>query len=186
LKIAEYIEKNSELIELCKQGDRKAQYEIYRLYSKAMYNVCIRILNNETEAEDVLQEAFLDAFTKINSFRAESAFGAWLKTIVINKAINQLRSQKLSLTEIDDKIIEGRPDEGNDEFVFEEKQETIQKIKRGMEQLPQGFRVVLSLYLFEGYDHDEISQILSINESTSRSQYLRAKQKLLSIMSTMG
>ncbi len=185
MKTAEYIDRNSELIELCKLGNSKAQYEIYRLYSKAMYNVCYRILNNGTDAEDALQEAFLDAFTKIHSFRGESAFGAWLKTIVVNKSINLMRSQKFSFSEIDERMSDTRADDMGEAFLYEDKEETVRKIKKGMELLPHGFRVVLSLYLFEGYDHEEISQILGISESTSRSQFLRAKQKLQTIMSAM-
>ncbi len=95
-----YIDRNTELVERCKLGERKAQYELYRQYAKAMYNVCVRILNHDAEAEDVLQEAFIDAFNHIQSFRGQSTFGAWLKQIVVNRAINHLRSRRLTLVDL--------------------------------------------------------------------------------------
>lgn len=177
-----YIEKNTDLVESCKRGDSKSQFEVYKLYSKAMYNVCYRILNNETEAEDALQEAFVDAFMKIQSFKNESAFGAWLKQIVVNKALNHLRIRKNIFVNIEDHTFEiekYKPNENSEEC---EPKFTIENINRNLKNLPEGYRVVLSLYLFEGYDHEEISQILKISESTSRSQYLRGKQKLISMI----
>jgi RNA polymerase sigma factor (sigma-70 family) len=177
-----YIEKNTALVEACKKGDSKAQYEIYKLYSKAMYNVCFRILGNEPESEDALQEAFVDAFMKINSFKNESAFGAWLKQIVINKALNLLRSRKNVFVNIEDHTSEI---EQNKDYEIVDESEinyTVENISHNLNKLPEGYRLVLSLYLFEGYDHEEISQILNISESTSRSQYLRGKQKLMTMI----
>nr|WP_310586449.1 MULTISPECIES: RNA polymerase sigma factor [Flectobacillus] len=165
-------------MEACRRGERKAQYEIYRLYSKSMFNVAVRILNHVGEAEDVLQEAFLDAFIKIHEFRQTSTFGAWLKQIVINRALNQLRQRKVAFQDID-----GVPDDFEDEqFDDEEIEWEVTKVQRAMHQLPDGFRTVLSLYLFEGYDHEEIAEILQVAESTSRTQYIRAKKRLLEIL----
>lgn len=149
-----------------------------------MYNVCLRIVVHQAEAEDVLQEAFLDAFTNLHRFRAESTFGAWLKQIVVNRAIGHLRSRRLLLvsTETVTDAALDRPDDGGgfggglDEEAIEW---DVERVRRAMTTLPEGYRVVLSLYLFEGYDHEEIGQILGIGESTSRSQYLRAKKKLV-------
>lgn len=149
-----------------------------------MFSICMRILNHVGEAEDVLQESFIDAFAKIKDFRQESTFGVWLKQIVVNKAINQIRSRKVQFVDIDEfdgdeyDIADLQSNHCNEEEVKFE----VERIKRGMEQLPEGFRVVLSLYLFEGYDHEEISKILGINESTSRTQYMRAKKRLLEII----
>lgn len=176
-----YVIPHAELIEQCARGDRRAQYRVYQLYAKSMLHVCMRILQNVQEAEDVLQEAFFDAFTKMDSFRFESSFGAWLKQIVVRKAINQLRQRKvdfLSMDALQDAI--QVPDEDPDlpDHV------TVEKISAAMAQLSEGYRTVLSLYLFEGYDHEEIGQILSINEVTSRTQFLRAKKRLLSLLST--
>ncbi len=173
-----YIDRHLHLVEACRRGERKAQYELYRLYAKAMLNVAVRILNHVGEAEDVLQEAFLDAFTKIHEFKQTSTFGAWLKQIVINRALNQLRQRKAVLLDIE-AIEEDFEDEYYDE---EEIQWEIEKVQQAMEMLPDGFRTVLSLYLFEGYDHEEIADILGVAESTSRTQYIRAKKRLLELI----
>ncbi|KPM48138.1 RNA polymerase sigma factor [Jiulongibacter sediminis] len=176
-----YIEKNTELVERCKHGDRQAQYKLYKLYSRAMLNTCLRFVKQQEEAEDVLQEAFIDAFTKIHSFRMESSFGLWLKQIVVNKSINHLRAKKLELVDIEDHQykIEEPESLGIDESELEYRVETV---SRALEMLPDGYRTVLNMYLFEGYDHEEIAGFLEISESTSRTQYMRAKKKLVQII----
>jgi RNA polymerase sigma factor (sigma-70 family) len=165
------------LIEECRNGNRKAQFRLYNQYSKAMYNLAYRMLNNREDAEDILQEVFVDCFRNIGTFRFESTFGAWIKKILINKCINQLRKKKIDLT-----LCESLPAD-----IYEEEDEATYdtgKIIKGVEMLPDGYRVILTLYLFEGYDHTEISQILGISESTSKSQYSRAKEKLRNILTT--
>lgn len=168
-----------ELIVRCRGGDRQAYYQLYRLYSRAMYNVGYRIVNNADEAQDVLQDAFISAFNSLDSYRGESAFGAWLKRIVVNKAINLVRRRRF----------ERLPDHEN----FDVKEELavdelegypfeVERVRKAIEQLPDGYRVVLSLYLLEGYDHGEIGEILGITESTSKSQFNRSKKKLKEIL----
>ncbi|MBX2951860.1 MAG: sigma-70 family RNA polymerase sigma factor [Leadbetterella sp.] len=171
-------DETAKLVELCRNGNSKAQYELYRLYSKAMYNTSLRIVGNREEAEDVLQEAFLDGFMRINFYRGESTFGAWLKAIVVNKSIARLRTRRLQFEDIGTVRVDTETDEEDD---FEEDVNTIQVLKMLMNELSSGYRLVLSLYLFEGYDHREISEILGISEVTSRSQFIRAKQKLLEL-----
>lgn len=179
-----FIDKHYNLVVECKQGSKKACYELYRLYSKAMLNIAFRIVGNIGEAEDVLQEAFLDAFNKLKDFRQETTFGLWLKQIVVNRSINLLRKRKLELIELEGDHLENIPEEeGEDE---EEIQYQVAMVKEAMKQLPDGYRVVLSLYLLEGYDHEEISQILNISENTSRTQFLRAKRKLMEILKRKG
>ncbi|MCP1383428.1 RNA polymerase sigma factor [Runella salmonicolor] len=180
-----YIDKHVELVERCKQGDRKAQYELYKLYSKSMLNVCVRVVNHIGEAEDVLQEAFLDAFCNLHTFRGQSTFGAWLKQIVVNKAINHLRQRKMQLVDIEGYGYGDDDHDIADDAPTDEEgiQMDVERIRRGIAQLPEGYRVVLSLYLFEGYDHEEIGEILNISESTSRTQYMRGKKKLLELLS---
>jgi RNA polymerase sigma-70 factor (ECF subfamily) len=169
---------HQDLIAKCRQGDRRAQGEIYRLYYLAMYNTCLRILNDRVEAEDAMQEAFLAAFLKIDTYRGEMSFGSWLKKIVINKAIDLVRARKVKFEVLDEKIV--LEDESDAEFgSLEENNLLITKIRNAVSILPEGFRVVLSLSLFEGFDHEEISTILGISESTSRSQLARAKKKLI-------
>ncbi len=172
-----------QLIESCKRGERKAQAELYKQYAKAMYSLCLRITNHADEAEDVLQEAFLAVFSRLGSFRGEASFGAWLKRIVVNTAINSVRKKRLDTTSFEkegdflDEKTENEPEIDESALVFQ-----VERVKKAVTQLPDGFRMVLSLYLFEGYDHVEIAQILGITESTSKSQYNRAKKKLLEIM----
>ena len=136
----------------------------------------MRIINNETEAEDAMQEAFLKAFTKIDTYKGEVSFGAWLKKIVINRSLDYLKKRKVKFEEIKEKtnqIID---------YQMETKQVNVQMIKDAIQKLPDGYRVVLSLYLIEGYDHEEISEILGISNSNSRTQFLRAKNKLREIL----
>ena len=170
-----YEDIHRDVIESCKKGDVRAQYQLYSLYSKAMYNICYRMTNRQEEAEDLLQESFTYAFSKLGSFRYESSFGAWLKRIVVNTCINHLKKRRVDLvyTEQQNDPI---PD---DDFVdYGEIKFKVDNVMKAMEQLPEGYRVVFSLYLLEGYDHKEIAEILGVTESTSKSQFLRAKQKI--------
>ena len=169
---------HDELIARCKAGDQEAHYSLYKLYSKAMYNVGYRITRSEEEAEDVLQEAFINAFRNLDSYRGDATFGAWLKRIVVNKAINALNKKKHEAIPDDDRwdvAEEEPPVEYGDEL-------TVERVKRCIEQLPDGYRSVLSLYLLEGYDHQEIAEIMGITESTSKSQLNRAKSKLRELL----
>lgn len=169
-----------ELVERCKQGDAPSYEALYRQYSKAMYNTSLRIVNNTADAEDVLQEAFLDAFRNLHDFHYRSTFGAWLKKIVINKSINLLRKRKTSLVDIESGELQGVQEE---EAINEDDiQYKVEEVKKAITRLPDGYRTVISLYLLEGYDHEEISQILQISHNTVRTQYVRAKQKLLSLI----
>ncbi len=168
---------HSELIDRCRQGDREAFYAVYKLYSRSMFNVSYRLVNDTDEAEDVLQEAFISAFRNLHSYRNESTFGAWLKRIVINKAINFLNSRKL------DRLPEDEHWDVEEETITEwEYPFTVEHVRKSIEALPDGYRSVLSLYLLEGYDHGEIAEILQITESTSKSQFNRAKKKLRELL----
>ena len=169
---AQYQNIYQDVIDRCRKGDTKAQFELYKLYYKPMYSICLHMLNNEVEAEDVMQEAFLKAFTKIDTYEGKVSFGAWLKKIVINRSLDQLKKRKVKFEELNEKI----PDEEPVSFDISEIQ--LEKLKKTIQQLPDGYRVVLSLYLLEGFDHEEIAQILGITNVSSRSQFLRAKLKL--------
>ena len=158
------------------EGDEKAQFRLYKLYYKAMYSVSLRIVNNEVEAEDIMQEAFLSAFRKIKTYKGEVSFGAWLKKIVVNRSLDYLKKKKVHFQEINERTTE-MPD-----YQMDTKEVDVAAIKKAIQELPDGYRVVLSLYLIEGYDHDEISQILGISNSSSRTQLLRAKNKLRDLL----
>ena len=141
-----------------------------------MYSVCMRIVNNDNDAEDIMQEAFLKAFTKIDTYKGEVSFGAWLKRIVINRSLDYLKKRKVKFEEIKEKTTQII------DYQMETKEVNVKVIKDAIQKLPDGYRVVLSLYLIEGYDHEEISEILGISNSNSRTQFLRAKNKLREIL----
>ena len=168
-----------DLVEACKRGDQKAQFELYRLYHLAMYNTSLRIVGDSDDAEDVMQEAFLKAFTKLNSYRGEVSFGAWLKRIVINKALDFLRLKREKISLEDAGEIGEMVEEGPETVDVEYRAEAIRK---AIYDLPEGYRIVLSLILLEGYDHDEVSSILNISNATSRTQYHRAKKRLIELL----
>jgi RNA polymerase sigma-70 factor (ECF subfamily) len=143
-----------------------------------MYNVSYRITGREEDAEDALQEAFISAFRNLDSYRGDAVFGAWLKRIVVNKAINAVNKRKHESIPDDDQW-----DVAEEEPVAEYREGlTVDRVRTAIEQLPDGYRAVLSLYLLEGYDHEEIGEILNISESTSKSQLNRAKNKLREIL----
>jgi len=179
-----FVDKHYALVAECKQGSKKACFELYRLYSKAMLNVAFRIVGNVDEAEDVLQDAFVDAFNRIRDFRQETTFGLWLKQIVVHRAINMLRKRKLEMVALGDDQLDNIPDEESEDDG--DIQYKVAQVKESIKELPDGYRVVISLYLLEGYDHEEIGQILNISENTSRTQFLRAKRKLNEILIKRG
>jgi len=139
-----------------------------------MYNICLRMLNDPWEAEDVLQISFVDVFTKLHTFRGNSTIGAWIKRIVVNNCINELRKRKMFFLDMEGNLGNIPEEESGEEM----QAYRVESVKRCIQSLPDGFRAVLSLYLLEGYDHKEIAEILHITESTSKSQYHRAKSKL--------
>lgn len=167
-----------ELIERCRTGDREAHFRLYKLYSRAMLNTAYRITGQEEDAEDVLQEAFVSAFKNLGSYRGDSTFGAWLKRIVVNKSINVLKKRKENVV-VQEENFDVPVEEPMPEYMPEL---SVEKVKRCMELLPDGYRSVLSLYLLEGYDHEEIAGIMGITESTSKSQLNRAKSKLKELL----
>lgn len=147
-----------------------------------MYNTSLRIVNSTQEAEDIMQEAFLSAFDKIEYYSGNVSFGAWLKKIVVNKSIDTLRNNKIfsSFDEINtDECVEYETYEFSNQIEINQQ---VEKIKKAINSLPNGYRIIISLNLIEGYDHEEISQILNITSATSRSQFMRAKRKLIQLL----
>jgi RNA polymerase sigma factor (sigma-70 family) len=168
------------LVERCKQGNSLSFKELYLQYAKAMFNTSLRIVNNAADAEDIVQESFIDAFRNIEGFNYQSTFGAWMKRIVINKSINHLRNKKLKLVDIAQTNIGEMEDEepiNEEEIKFK-----VSEIKAAVTRLPDGYRTVFTLAAFEGYDYEEISEILNISGSTARTQYHRAKKQLLHLL----
>ena len=144
-----------------------------------MFNTSLRIVNDTAEAEDIMQESFLDAFKRLDSYAGEGSFGSWLKRIVINNSLDSLRKEKDSIS-IEEEALDF-PE------IIEESMEyeihlQVSEVKQAITKLPEDYRIVLTLFLLEGYDHEEISEILNISNNLSRTRFVRAKQKLLSIL----
>lgn len=166
------------LVQLCLQGKQSAQLEIYNRYYKAMYNTSVRIVKDSAEAEDVMQESFLKAFTKLHTFKGEVTFGAWLKRIVINNSIYHYRKQqKKNEVDLDDVIYKVEDNDGvvSDHAITELK---AQKVMETMNLLKDNYRVSLTLYLIEGYDYEEISKIMDVSYANCRTIISRAKESL--------
>ncbi|OFX85775.1 MAG: hypothetical protein A2W99_05615 [Bacteroidetes bacterium GWF2_33_16] len=169
----ETVEIQLKLIERARGGDQQSMYRLYKLYVQAMYNTCIRMVANQYDAEDIIQESFTCAFKNLGSFRGDSSFGSWLKRIVINKSISFLRTKKFEYSEIDHlQIVDD--ESSNDDIPDIEPANVHEAIKT----LPEKARVILNMHLLEGYKHKEIAELLGISESTSKSQYQRAKMLL--------
>ncbi|MBM1107011.1 RNA polymerase sigma factor [Aurantibacter crassamenti] len=168
------------LVEKCKSGRSSSQYELYELYVDAMYNIGLRMLGNKEDAEDIVQESFVSAFKNLSSFNYESTFGAWLKRIVINKSINYLKAKRIAVVPMEEHEFHLK-----DEAPQESEAVDLKKVKVGISKLPSGYKQIINLYLIEGYDHIEIGEVLGITTSTSKSQYHRAKKKLLEIINEL-
>ncbi len=168
-----------QLLPLCMTGNQSAQMEIYNRYYKAMYNTAVRIVKDVEEAEDVMQESFLNAFTKLASFKGEVTFGAWLKRIVINNSIyhynKQKKHQKVSLDENVMQKVEDNEGVASDDMITSLK---AQKVLETMNKLKDNYRVSLTLHLIEGYDYEEISTIMNISYANCRTTISRAKESL--------
>lgn len=174
---------HKDLIDNCRKGDRKAQFRLYKLYYKNMYNISLRIVNDTQEAEDVMQESFLSAFENIGHFGGQVSFGAWLKRIVINRSLDALKKRKLDFLNIED-VTEPEAS-ADDDTDPDQVRLQVGEILRCLKLLPDGYRIILSLYLLEGYDHEEIAEIMDISASTSRSQYTRARNKLSGLLKSI-
>jgi len=172
---------HNDLIEACKKGDQKAQFQIYKLYYKTMYNLSFRIVNDPMEAEDIMQESFLTAFEKMGTYSGTVSFGAWLKKIVQNRSIDSWRKNSKVTFENVESFPETEENYVERSSPYEEQQK-INKVIEAIKRLPEGCRNIISLYFLKGYDHEEIGEILSISSSTSRSQLSRAKYKLISVL----
>ena len=175
-----YIDIHSQLIDECRNWSSKAQFEIYKLYYKAMYNTCLRLVKNPMEAEDVMQEAFLAAFRNIDSFRGEVSFGSWLKRIVVNRSLDVLKKKSLDLEPLE----EGRTIIDNDDDCDYEANYKVEQVKKAIALLPDSYRVLLTLHLFEGYDHEEIAQIMEMSNAAVRTGYSRARKRLQELLET--
>lgn len=170
---------HQDVVRRCRENDKEAQFEIYKFYFKTMFNTSIRILHNTADAEDVMQDSFLDAFSKVGTFTGEGNFGGWLRRIVVNNSIDALKKKHNDMTfeDVRMEIVEDK------ESGIEDVEYKVDEIKKAMKILKEENRVILSLFLLEGYDHEEISQILNISYNNSRTRYSRARKKLQKVLS---
>lgn len=167
------------LLQRCRAGEPQAQFQLYSQHAKAMLNVAYRIVNHREDAQDVLQEAFVKAFAKLDRFNATSDFVFWLKRIVVNTAITHLKKNG-GLKNLHQAYLQQTDTTSSSDIAYEALQ--IEQVQKTLMELPDGYRTVLSLYLLEGYDHREIAEILKISVSTSLSQYKRGKDRLLHLI----
>ena len=177
----------TELLQECKKGSTTAQFEIYKLYYKAMFNTAMRIMQNSYDAEDVMQEAFLNAFTKLDTFKGEVPFGAWLKRIVINRSLTHIKKknklQEVNLEVVDNKL---ESDNDNDDEMNESKVDyvklKVKEVSKAMGLLKESYRTILNLSLVEGYDNEEIALIMDISNENCRTTISRAKSRLRKLL----
>ena len=168
-----------ELISLCRQKNQKAQFEVYNRYCKAMYNVAFRIVKDAHYAEDVMQEGFLKAFTKIDDYRQEVAFGAWLKRIIINYSIDFLKKTNTYRADDIEKVMYNVEDDtaaAEPDLDFTHLKAT--QVLKAIDNLKDNYRMVLTLFYIEGYDQEEITEIMNISYANCRTTMSRAKDSL--------
>jgi RNA polymerase sigma-70 factor (ECF subfamily) len=165
---------NNKIVEDCKQNNAKAQMQLYDMYCQAMFTIAQRYVKDSFVAEDMMQDAFIKVFKNIQSFKGEVTIGAWIKRIVINQCIDYLKKKRIELVSIEEKELTIADED--DWTVKEEVSMNI--VTSAINSLPEKYKVVLNLYLIEGYDHQEIAKVLNITEVNSRSQLMRGKNKL--------
>jgi len=171
----------SDSIEKCKQNNRIAQLQVYNQYCDGMFAVAMRFVKDTMEAEDIVQEAFIKAFTKLDQYKAEVTFGAWLKRIVINKSIDLLKSKKQHMLELDEVHLKVVDSSYENEWLVDDII-TLEDVKEAINKLSDKYQYVVMLYLIEGYDHKEIAEILNITEVASRTQLSRGKVQLKELL----
>ena len=165
---------NNKIVEDCKQNNAKAQMQLYDMYCQAMFTIAQRYVKDSFVAEDMMQDAFIKVFKNIQGFKGEVTIGAWIKRIVINQCIDYLKKKRIELVSIEEKELTIADD--GDWTVKEEI--SVNVVTSAINNLPEKYKVVLNLYLIEGYDHQEIAKVLNITEVNSRSQLMRGKNKL--------
>jgi len=168
------------LVSLCREGNRNAQFEVYNRYYKPMYNTALRIVKDSHWAEDIMQEAFLKAFTKIESFKGEVTFGAWLKKIVVNHSLdNYKKINKNAMDSLDDILYKVEDDSGADDVKLDFESMKVQQVMAAIQSLKENYRIALTLLYIEGYDYEEICDVMAITPGNCRTTISRAKESLL-------
>ena len=170
----------SNIVAGCRKGKQKAQLQLYNLFAKRLYAACFRIIGKSSEAEEAMQDTFLKIFGRLDQYKPGQCFEAWMHRIAVNTAIDYVRRNEPDFESLPEQfapVEEEQADESEISFA-------VQQVKTACMDLPSGYRIILSLYLFEGYDMEEIASILQIQPASVRSQYLRAKRKLITQLAT--
>ncbi|NND62904.1 MAG: RNA polymerase sigma factor [Flavobacteriaceae bacterium] len=165
------------LLVLCQDGNQMAQLEVYNRYQNAMYNTALRIVKNTAEAEDIMQESFITAFQKLDSFKGTATFGSWLKRIVINNSIVQYRKSQRFVEVSEENISEETEEDtsvGNEDYNGLKSKQLLKM----MDSLHDNYKNILSLHFIEGYDYEEICEIMNISYANCRTMISRAKESL--------
>lgn len=165
--------KVDELLELCKRNHAQAQMEVYDRYHQAMFITALKIVHNKMDAEDIMQESFLTAFNRIDQYKGENNFGGWLKQIIIRKSIQHHRDQKKEL-----KLVEELKTQAHDEPFSETKSSTHKELLNALDDLNPRYKNTLSLMYLEGYDYEELTEVLQLNYGSCRTLISRAKEQL--------
>ncbi len=166
-----------QLIEDCRANNRKAQLKLYNSYCEGMFIVASRFLGDSAEAEDAMQEAFVNAFAKLHQYSGDVTFGAWLKRIVINKCLDHLKAKKLEYVALNEQLMDKVAEDEAQNWQVDDGI-GVGEVKSEIERLPEKYKYPIMLYLIEGYDHEEISEILKISQLASRTLVHRGKKKL--------
>jgi RNA polymerase sigma factor (sigma-70 family) len=175
--------RQEEWIAMCRRGDPKAYTALYNEHAPAVYSTILRLIEHTAEAEDVLQETFVAAFKGINGFKETGGFRAWIKRIAINKSIDLVRKRKLKFVELETTWIKEEEEEAIDEAAFEY---TLDAVTDAIERLPDGYRTIFNLFAIENISHAEIARMLGMEHTTVRTQYHRAKHKILNMLKEGG
>jgi len=181
-------EEQDRLVKACKKNDRDAMKKIYNTFMPRMIAVSIRYCKNKSDAEDIVQEAFIKVFKSIKKYKHQGTLGSWIERIVVNCAIDHWHKAKKTVSIEHSEFIESQDTMELDEVETDElsRQFSAEKLRTLIRDLPEQYRFVLNLYAIEGYSHKEIGKKLKIKESTSRSNYARARKKLLENMRAIG
>ncbi len=174
--------RQEELIAMCKRGDTTAYTELYNQHAKTVYNSILRLIEHTGEAEDILQESFVAAFHGIDNYKDSGGFGAWVRRIAINKSIDLIRKRKLRFVELEPGMI-SKEEEKIDEAAFEF---TMEAVNEAIAALPKGYRTIFHLFALENIPHAEIAQMLGLENTTVRTRYHRAKDKILNTLKVGG
>jgi len=166
----------------CVNGNAKAQRELFEKFSRKMHTVCLRYTNSVEEAEDILQEGFIKTFSKLHLFNKEGSLEGWIRRIMVNTAIDAIRKNTKYVKDVSLDLVDYQL--GINDYVLEKLKE--KDLLLLINSMPNGYKVVFNMFAIEGYGHKEIAEILGISESTSKSQYMRAKSYLKERLETQG